>query len=56
MFSKDLTVKRNNALIKRKECMVNHKNLQIRLDFPATLKSREKGSVNSKWSILLEEF
>ena len=54
MFSKELTARRNNALIKRKEYMVNHKNLQIRLDFPTTLKTCEKGSVNSKWPILDE--
>ena len=55
MFSKELTARGNNALIKRKEYRVNHKNLQIRLDFPATLKTHEKGSFNYKWSIL-EEF
>ena len=48
MFSKELTARRNNALIKRKKYMMNHKNLQIRLDFPATLKTREKGLVNKK--------
>ena len=53
MFSKDLTERRNNALIKRKEHIKKHPNLQIKLDFPATLKYRERGS-NSKWAILEE--
>ena len=53
MFSKDLTERRNNALIKRKEHIKEHPNLQIKLDFPATLKYRERGS-NSKWLVLGE--
>ena len=55
MFSKELTARRKTALIKRKEYMVNDKNLQIRLDFPATVKTHKEGSIHSKWSIL-EEF
>ena len=43
MFSKELTTRGNNVLIKQEEYMVNHKNLQIRLDFPTTPKTREKG-------------
>ena len=54
MFSKELSERRNNALIKRKECLRLHPELQIKLDYPATLKSRQKGQ-NNKWFIL-EEF
>ena len=55
MFSKELTERRNNALIKRKEYLILHPDLQIKLDYPATLKSRRKGQ-NNKWLILEEEF
>ena len=44
MFYKKMTARRNNALINWKENMVNHKNLQIRLDIPATLKTHENRS------------
>ena len=54
MFSKELTERRNNALIKRKEYLRLHPDLQIKLDYPATLKSRQKGQ-NNKW-LILEEF
>ena len=54
MFSKELTERRNNALIKRKEYLILHPDLQIKLDYPATLKSRQKGQ-NNKW-LILEEF
>ena len=53
MFSKELTERRNNALIKRKECLRLHPDLQIKLDYPATLKARQKGQ--NKW-LILEEF
>ena len=43
-----MTARRNNALINWKENMVNHKNLQIRLDIPATLKTHENRSAYSK--------
>ena len=54
MFSKELTERRNNALIKRKEYLILHPDLQIKLDYPATLKSHQKGQ-NNKW-LMLEEF
>ena len=54
MFSKKLTQRRNNALIKRKEYLRLHPNIQVKLDYPATLKSRQKGQ-NDKW-LILEEF
>ena len=53
MFSKELTEWRNNALIKRKEYLRLHPDLQIKLDYPATLKSCHKGQ--NKW-LILEEF
>ena len=54
MFSKELTERRNNALIKRKEYLILHPDLQIKLDYPAALKSHQKGQ-NNKW-LILEEF
>ena len=54
MFSKELTERSSNALIKRKEYLILHPDLQIKLDYPATLKSRQK-SQNNKW-LILEEF
>ena len=48
MFYKKMTARRNNALINWKENMVNHKNRQIRLDIPATLKTHENRSAYSK--------
>ena len=51
MFSKDLTARRDRALMKRREHVNNNKNHQVKLEFPATLKYRIKGS-NAKWSIL----
>ena len=53
MFSKELTERRNNALIKRKEYLRLHPDLQIKLDYPATFKSHQKGQ--NKW-LILEEF
>ena len=53
MFSKELTEPRNNALIKRKEYLRLHPDLQINLDYPATLNSYQKGQ--NKW-LILEEF
>ena len=53
MFSKELTERRNNALIRRKEYLRLHPDLQIKLDYPATLKSRQTGQNNR---LILEEF
>ena len=54
MFSKELSKRRNNALIKRKENLRLHPDLQIKLDYPAKLKSRQKGENNK--GLILEEF
>ena len=41
MFSKDLTIRRNNALKRRRQLLNNpDNNLQVKLIYPATLKSR----------------
>ena len=53
MISKELTEGRNNALMKRKEYLRLHPDLQIKLDYPATLKSCQKGQ--NRW-LILEEF
>ena len=39
MFSKELTKRRNNALIKRKHYLRLHPGIQVKLDYPATLRS-----------------
>ena len=51
MFSKELTKRRNTALSKRKELLQETPNLQIRLDYPAVLRSRRKNS-NDKWQLV----
>ena len=53
MFSKELTTKRNNALKFRREKLNSSPDLQIKLEYPACLKSRKRGS-NGKWDILKE--
>ena len=40
MFSNELTLRRNNALIKRRDYLQTNKNMQVTLEFPATLKAR----------------
>ena len=54
IFSKELTEHRNNTLIKRKEYLRLHPDLQIKLNYPETLKSHQKGQSN-KW-LIWEEF
>ena len=54
MFSRELTLRRNNALIKTRNYLQTNKNMQVKLTFSATLKTREGGS-NTRWSVL-EEF
>ena len=54
MFSKELKLRRNNALTKRRDYLQTNKNMQVKLECPTTLKASEKGS-NTRWSVL-EEF
>ena len=52
MFSKDLTVRRDNALKRRCQLLNNpDNNLQVKLIYPATLKNRRKGSID-RWQTL----
>ena len=51
MFSKEITKRRNQALKKRKEILQNDNELQIKLEFPAKLMSRNKHT-KGKWEIL----
>ena len=51
MFSKEVTSRRNNALMRRREILDTDKTIQIKLEFPATLKSRRLGS-RGEWSTL----
>ena len=44
MFSKELTKWRNGALKYNQEYITNNQDVQIKLEYPATLKSRQKGS------------
>ena len=43
LFSKEHTKHRNNAPIKRKEHLRLHLVLPLKLDYPATIKSRQRG-------------
>ena len=54
MFSKELALRRNNAVSKRRDYLQTNKKMQVKLEFPATLKARENKS-NNRWSVL-EEF
>ena len=56
MFSKELTERRNNGVIKGKKYLRLHPDIQVKvkLDYPATLTSHQKGQ-NNKW-LILEEF
>ena len=52
MYSKDLTIRRNNSLKRRRQLLNNaDNNLQIKLIYPATLTSRRKGS-RDRWETL----
>ena len=51
MFSKELTKRQNQALNKQKEILQNDNELQIKLEFPAKLMSRNKYT-KGKWEIL----
>ena len=44
MHSKQLAVRRSNALKRRYEMMKNDKTIQVKLDFPAVLKSKKRGT------------
>ena len=54
MYSKQLTARRNNVLKRRYEMMKNKKTIQVKLDFPAVLKSKKKGT-RGNW-ITVERF
>ena len=52
MFSKDLTIQRNNALKRQCQLLCNpDNNLQVKLIYAATLKSRRKGLID-RWETL----
>ena len=44
MFSKEPTLRRNNALIKKRNYLQTKKSMHVKLEFPATLKARERRS------------
>ena len=44
MYSKQLTARRNDALKRRYDMMKNDKTIQVKLDFPAVLKSKKRGT------------
>ena len=54
MYSKQLTAHRNDALKRRYEMMKNDKTIQVKLDFPAVLKSKKRGT-RGNW-ITVERF
>ena len=51
MFLKELTEWRSGALKYHREYITNNQDVQIKLEYPATLKSRQKRS-HGKWEIL----
>ena len=52
MYTKDLTIRKNNVLKRRRQLLNNpDNNLQIKLIYPATLTSRRKGS-RDRWETL----
>ena len=53
MFSKEMTIRRNRALQYRRDALNTSPDLQIRLEYPAILKSRRKGT-NGKWNVIQE--
>ena len=40
MFSKELTLRKNNALIKRSDYLQTNKIMQMKMELPASLKAR----------------
>ena len=54
MYSKELTARRNEALKRRREMIKNNKNIHVRLDYPAVLKSKKKGT-RENW-VTVENF
>ena len=51
MYSKELTIRRNNALKRRRETLEEDGSTQIKLVYPAILKFTNKGSKN-RWETL----
>ena len=55
LYSKDLTIRRNNVLKRRRQILNNaENNLQIKLIYSATLKSRQKGSGDRRESLKIQ--
>ena len=51
MYSKELTIRRNNALKRRRETLEEDGSIQIKLFYPTILKYKSKGTKN-KWETL----
>ena len=51
MYSKELTIRRNNALKRQRETLEEDGSIQIKLVHPAILKFKNKGSKN-RWETL----
>ena len=51
MYSKELTIRRNNALKRRREILEEDGSIRIKLVYPAILKFKNKGT-NNRWEIL----
>ena len=51
MYSKELTIRRNNALKRRRETLEEDGSIQIKLVYPAILKFKNKGPKN-KWETM----
>ena len=53
MYSKELTARRNNTLKRRQEMITNDESIHVRLDYPAVLKSKKKGT-RGNWETVVE--
>ena len=51
MYSKELTIRRNNALKRRLKILEEDGSIQIKLDYPAILKFKKKRTRN-RWETL----
>ena len=54
MYPKERTARRNEAFKRRQEMAKNNKNIHVRLDYPAALKSKKKGT-RENW-VTVENF
>ena len=54
MYSKELTARRNEVLKRKRKMIKSNKNIHVKLDYPAVLKSKKKGT-RENW-VTVENF